>query len=102
LSTWDPTLMTTSRLAGGMALTPSRFINRPRHLPDPISDLTGCGPEHRPEAHGFEHADPEEIRIEGAGDQGHHRDERVDDQHVLCKEGQCDEEKRETERSPRP
>src|SRR3989454_7833552 len=66
------------------------------------SVLAGRGPKHRPEAHGLKNADSEEIGIEGAGDQGHHRDERVDDQYVLREEGQCEEEEREAEGSPRP
>src|SRR2546422_11142992 len=77
-----------------MAFTPLPSIDRPRNLPNPIR-LAGRGPKHRSEAHGFEDPNPKEVRIEGAGHEGHHRDERVDHQHILGKEGQCDEEEGE-------
>src|SRR5437667_8129213 len=58
-------------------------------------------PKHRPQAEGLEGPDPEQIRVEGAWDDCHHREEGVDYERILGKEGRREEQQGEGEGSLR-
>src|SRR5436309_7798037 len=68
--------------------------------PGPIDSLRAArgnrlargAPEHRRQAEGLEGADGKQVRIEGARDDGHHRDERIDDDRILDQERGREEE----------
>src|SRR5207302_10452939 len=59
-------------------------------------------PEHRRQSEGLEGADRKQVRVEGARDDGHHRDERIDDNSILDEERGREEEEGEGERGLRP
>src|SRR2546423_13859304 len=66
------------------------------------SRLARGAPEHRRQAEGLEGADRKQVRVEGAWDDGHHRDERIDDDSVLDQERGREEEEGEGEGGLRP
>src|SRR2546430_13695588 len=49
-------------------------------------------PEHRRQAEGLEGPDGKQVRVEGARDDGHHCDERIDDDSILDQERGREEE----------
>src|SRR2546421_12043815 len=59
-------------------------------------------PEHRRQAEGLEGPDGKQVRVEGAGDDGHHGDERIDDDSILDQERGREEEEGEGEGGLRP
>src|SRR5256886_8254603 len=64
--------------------------------------LARGAPEHRRQAEGLEGADGKQVRVEGARDDGHHGDERIDDDSILDQERGREEEEGEGEGGLRP